>query len=185
MYSIQPVLLLKANFSFSFIFFSQLVSNMDPQDEALYVSPESSHYEPSVYSVDGDKHSIHTKQQGDANHSSMFTIKRKIKGKKKTQKINLFNTQIRINAPIVNAVSGYPFTDEHMQSYRVGSNDEIMFFKARYVAGESGIPGLTLFFDTPEQYERHMGVTLSENTKHTYYEKRRAYEQKMRKYQRQ
>lgn len=150
-------------------------------------SPETSCYEPSVYTEEGDKHSIHTKQQGDPTNSSMFTIKRKLghKKSKKTKKINLFNTQVRIHAPIVNAVTGYPFTDENMQCFRVGSNDEILFFKTRYIGGESGIPGLTLFFDTPEQYERHMGDILPEKTKIAYQEKRRLYEQKMRRQQRQ
>jgi hypothetical protein len=45
-------------------------------------------------------------------------------------------------------------------SFRVGSNDECQFFKVRYAALGCGSEGMTLFFDSPEQYERHMHSTV-------------------------
>jgi hypothetical protein len=45
-------------------------------------------------------------------------------------------------------------------SYRIGSSDEYQFFKAKYVGLGCGSEGITLFFDSPEQYERHMHSTV-------------------------
>lgn len=114
----------------------------------------------------------------DENRSSMFTINRKNKGKNK--KINIFNTSTMINTPIVNAVTGFVFTNDNMMSYRVGSMDELLFFKVRFLSGECGVPAITLFYDTPEQYENQMNVTLSQTNKSSYVEKRNEYVSKMR-----
>lgn len=118
------------------------------------------------------KHSRTEKKE--ENRSAMYTIKRKID--KKFKKINIFNTAIHINAPIVNAVSGYPYSDDEMKLYRVGSFEEMLFFKVRFLTYENGMPGLTLFYENPEQYERHLGNPIDENTKRQYYEQRRKYE---------
>ena len=92
--------------------------------------------------------------------------------KNKKKKINIFNSSIQINSHIINATTGFPCVDDNMKYYTVGSKEEDLFFKVKFVSGENNIPGITLFYDSPEQYERHMNVTLSELTKVKYYEKR-------------
>jgi hypothetical protein len=75
--------------------------------------------------------------------------------------IEIYSTSNRPGAFIRNAVTGAKF-----QEYRVGTLKEHLFFKVRFSSG--GIPdrdGTTLFFDSPEQYERHMLQTLSSDIK--------------------
>ena len=136
---------------------------------------ESSHYEPSVGSNASrqSEKTLEKQKLKDGNRSSMFTIKRK--EKRKIKKINIFNTSNMINSPIINAVTGFTFTDENIIPYRVGTMNELFFFKVRLLTGESGIPPVTLFYDTPEQYEKHLNETLSPETKSAYIEKRDRY----------
>lgn len=140
---------------------------------------DSYQYEHSICS----DHSIHTersfeKRQKDGSGSSIHTIKRKYNGKNK--KINIFNTTNMINAPIVNAVTGFVFIDENMLPYRVGSMNELLFYKVKLLTGENGIPAVTLFYDTPEQYEKHLSETISQKTKSEYIERRNDYVTKKR-----
>lgn len=116
-----------------------------------------------------------TEKEKKANRSSMFTIKRKIAGKRR--KINLYNTATYINAPIINAISGYPYQSENEKiKYKIGTKQETSLFKVRFITRENGVPGLTLFFDNPEQYERHFGCKVDRVTKNSFYERRKLYE---------
>ena len=47
---------------------------------------------------------------------------------------------------------------------KVGSKDEYIFFKVR-MTGLNPISPVTLYYDSPEHYERHFKTTLSVNTK--------------------
>jgi hypothetical protein len=106
----------------------------------------------------------------------MYTIKRistreiinkdrTISKQKYTKKINIFETSTQPGKPIVNGATGYPFQDEKLNIYRVGSKNEFLLFKVKYAALECKIPPCILFFDNPEQYERHMSCTLDVETK--------------------
>jgi len=46
-------------------------------------------------------------------------------------------------------------TGARYKEYRVGSRNEHLFFKVALATGELGINGGSLFFDSPEQFERH------------------------------
>jgi hypothetical protein len=56
---------------------------------------------------------------------------------------------------IRNAVTGVKYT------HRVGSKEHSMFYSVGICSGENGMKEtLTLYYDTPEQYESHMGASL-------------------------
>jgi hypothetical protein len=85
-------------------------------------------------------------------------IKRKMDGKRVS--IELYSTAIHPGATIRNAVTGM---FEH--GYLVGSNDEDHFFSVILATGETGKPSPILFYDSPQQYERHFGCTVSADSK--------------------
>ena len=49
--------------------------------------------------------------------------------------------------------------------YKVGTMDEDLFFKVMISNGESTSGPLTLFYDSPEHYERHQYVDLDSHSK--------------------
>lgn len=147
-------------------------------DQSVAMSTDTSFYEPSAGSVvsEADKGSVKTSEsekERRSNRSSVHTIKRKIDGKMK--KINLFNTEIRIGAHIINATTGYPFGDVGGMTYSVGSKLEDDLFKMRYLTREESVPCMTLFFDSPEQCERHLGITIEPEIKQKCYERKQQF----------
>jgi hypothetical protein len=67
-----------------------------------------------------------------------------------------------VNTPIIDAVTGEPYS-----KYLVGSRHEDQFFKNRI----SNIG--TFFYQTPEEYERHLCLTLSNEIKVKWLERQR------------
>jgi len=69
---------------------------------------------------------------------------------------------------IRHAVSG-----SKMNPYLVGSKYEDLFFKVAICSGEFGNKEpFTLFFESPEEYEKHMRVELSDDAKQRWLEKK-------------
>lgn len=85
-------------------------------------------------------------------------IKRWVDHKK--VEIDVYSTNNTPGLMIRDAVTG----DKYMQ-YRVGSLNEHQFFKVRITTGEMGKDCVTLFFDSPEQYERHTKGEISQSIK--------------------
>jgi len=56
-------------------------------------------------------------------------------------------------------------TGARSQENRVGSKEEDLFFKARFTIGKGDNDGPLVFFNSPEQYERHMHTTISQELK--------------------
>ena len=71
--------------------------------------------------------------------------------------IECYATQNRQGAMIRNAIIGTRYNE-----YLVGNIKEQLFFKVRYLATKEPF---TLFYDSPEQYERHMKTTVSVEVK--------------------
>jgi len=71
-------------------------------------------------------------------------------GNKKTS--NIFSSG-DIGSPIRNAINGQQYNYKH----RVGSAFEDLYFRVSYSIGNER---KKLFFDSPEQYERHLGSTM-------------------------
>jgi len=91
-------------------------------------------------------------------------IHRIINNKKK--EIELYTSPLSSGLPIRDAITGsrYP-------NYKVGSKYEDLFFKTRLATGEFGEDQGCLFFDTPEQFERHMKIILSQDIKEKWQQK--------------
>jgi hypothetical protein len=86
-------------------------------------------------------------------------IKRVFNNKK--HEIDLYSTSNTPGSMICDAITGNRYKE-----YRVGTYKEHLFFKVRLSTGELGKKCVdSLFFDSPEQYERHMKTTLSQSIK--------------------
>ena len=70
-----------------------------------------------------------------------------------------------VGSYIRNAVSGQRY------DYRVGSKSEDLLFKVGIATGELGYSSGSLFYDSPEQYERHFFTLLENDRKEKWYEK--------------
>jgi len=87
-------------------------------------------------------------------------MKRYINGK--TIQIEFYSTVLTPGNCIRNAITGTRFKE-----YRVGSSDEYLFFKVTNCAVSNRKCGepLTLFYDSPEQWERHFRCEISQEEK--------------------
>jgi len=92
-------------------------------------------------------------------------ITRFFNGKK--YEIDVYSTSTTPGFMICDAITGSRYKD-----YRVGTSKEHLFFKVRLSTGELGKKCVdSLYFDSPEQYERHMKTTLSQSTKEKWLKK--------------
>jgi hypothetical protein len=89
-----------------------------------------------------------------------YVINREIAGKQKT--VEIFSTPTTPGSTIRDAITGGVF----LQS-KVGSAHENLFYKVRMTTIPPKTPGdvITLFFDNPEQCERHLGCTIHSDVK--------------------
>lgn len=62
--------------------------------------------------------------------------------------------------------------------HKVGSAEEDLYFKVMISTGETGQNPVTLFFNTPEEYERHMFSEVSTETKQRWHAKNFAAKQR-------
>ena len=113
----------------------------------------------------------------DSNHNQQNALKKVQslnRGYHKFEKVVDYNSNIK-NVEIGMYGSGGPGsqirnaeTGEYY-NYKVGTMDEDLFFKTMISTG----PGnLTLFYDSPSQYERHQYVTLDDDIKTRWENKR-------------
>jgi len=65
-------------------------------------------------------------------------------------------------ATIRNAVTG-----EKYNGHKVGSKNEDMYFKTRLCTGEFGIDSPLLFYDSAEQFEKHVGGVVDQSIKNS------------------
>jgi len=99
-------------------------------------------------------------------------VKRKI-GKRKKTEIGYFTTSYVPESKIVNAITGLRYRDEDPKcKYAVGSIQEDLLFKVRISNGETGQEPVLLFYDSPEQCEKHQHFTLNQNMKETWLNKK-------------
>ena len=84
-------------------------------------------------------------------------------GKMKT--IGIFGSG-DVGASIRDAVTGV-----RNYAHKVGSVSEDLYFKVRICTGEMGPDNPSLFFDSPEQYERHMFAKLDDEVKMRWHRK--------------
>jgi hypothetical protein len=75
-------------------------------------------------------------------------------------KVEFYETSATPNMYIRDAISGYRLP------YKTSTSDEDLFFSVRFATGENKRrDAMNLFYDNPEQYERHFFTTVSQATK--------------------
>jgi hypothetical protein len=85
----------------------------------------------------------------------------------KREYYEVYTTSCDTGAIIRNAITGVRFN-----KFRVGSRSESQFFKTRLASGETGRDGETLYFDSPEEFEKHMRIIVPPEIKEKWLEKR-------------
>ena len=113
--------------------------------------------------------------------ASMYSVMRYISTngeEPKLKKIKLFNSSLYTNSPIINAVSGLAYYRDGRVKYKIGSVHEDDLFKVRFLTREGGIPGITLFYDSPDQYERPLGGLVHPAIKEKCLLRQKGYDQK-------
>ena len=81
-------------------------------------------------------------------------------------KMEVYSTSFIPGTWIRDAITGHKYPN-----YRVGSWHEDLFFKVKDTSGYVGKETYCLYYDSPEQYERHMKGTVSDTVKRTWTEK--------------
>lgn len=78
---------------------------------------------------------------------------------------------------IRNAVTGIRYRDDNPKyKYVVGSKQEDLFFKVRISTGETGQEPVLLFYDSPEQCEKHQKVVFNTDIKENWHNKNQRYQ---------
>jgi hypothetical protein len=78
----------------------------------------------------------------------------------KKVEIDVYTSNSTPDAPIRNAITGTRF-----YQYKIGSPAEDLFFKVKMSTDGWSTDDGCLFFDSPEQYERHMYLNVSQSIK--------------------
>ena len=92
-----------------------------------------------------------------------FEIYRKINNKRR--KIELYRTSFSPNRKIRNAVTGF------YENILVGKYESNLLFKVILATGETGSNPEHLYFDSPNQYENHFKIEVSDNSKREWQQK--------------
>jgi hypothetical protein len=137
-------------------------------------------YEGQFINDRGDRHSeessgYHISAQADPNSTNKKYVYRtnNFLEKPKKMRVEFFPTNMTPNSPIKHAISGaFQYADS--QYFRVGTRDEDLFFTMILATGELSGVSPVLFYDNPEQYERHFFTKLSQSIKDRWTEKRDA-----------
>jgi hypothetical protein len=96
----------------------------------------------------------------DMHKDDMLCFVRKIRGwDGKKKKLLIFGSG-DVGATIRNAVTG-----EKYYGHKVGSKNEDLYFKVRLCTGEFGIQVPALFYESAEQYEKHLGGVTEHSIK--------------------
>lgn len=129
------------------------------------------------YSVDTDLTSLQNNTKTILNSSSknFRLVNRKVSRRKKIQ-LGYFTTSFVPDSKIVNAITGIRYRDEDPKvKYLVGSMEEDLLFKVSISNGENGQDPVLLFYDSPEQFEKHQYTSLKQTTKETWLNKKLQY----------
>ncbi len=81
------------------------------------------------------------------------------KNEKEPVKIELYSTSLTPGNKIRDAITGMRYNE------RVGSNNEDLYFKVRMTTIHDAKNVITLFYNSPEEYERHQYVNISDEIK--------------------
>jgi len=124
----------------------------------------------------GDRHSeessgYHISAKVDPSSKNKKYVRRIHPDTKQNVRVEFFPTNTYPNSGIKHAITGtYQYANGKL--LRTGSKDEDLFFSVILATGELGQNSPVLFYDSPEQYERHFFAKLSPESKEKWNQKR-------------
>lgn len=99
----------------------------------------------------------YAKHNNKRNRGNKFVVRlNRDRGSVRVSYFETINTHGRL---IRNALNG------QYAKHVVGSSDEYLYFSVLMATGESGQTPDCLFYDSPEQYERHMHIAVNDSVK--------------------
>jgi hypothetical protein len=105
-----------------------------------------------------------TKDSYESADKNLHKLVRNFRGKR--VEISVYTSPVCPGACIRDAITGTRYKD-----YRVGSINEHQFYKVKIATGEMGKDEGSCFFDSPEQYEKHMGTSVPIDDKNRWADK--------------
>ena len=135
-----------------------LQSFIDDLEEVSDTASNHSEEEKSVKSETSERIKKLLKRPKDAGYTKYYIMK----GKKKI-KVECYGTVLNVGNYIRCPYTGIRGNE------RVGSNDENIYFKAVMPCISNGDDNVAYYYDTPEAFERHHLVILSQETKDRFY----------------
>lgn len=148
-------------------------SNISISDD---LSESGNNYEGQYVNERGDRHSEetsshHLSEKADPNSKKKKYVHRFNPDQEKTVRVEFFPTNATPNSGIKHAITG-AYQSDNGRFFRTGTKDEDLFFSVILATGElkeNGAP--VLFYENPEQYERHFFTKLSQQIKNKWVEK--------------
>ena len=141
-------------------------------DNYSYDDDDTSSYTPSIATDSNLSSGINEKNKKNKIKNldpGYFTVNRYIYNNKKNKmqktKIGLYRSSGISDHKIRNAVTGI------YEKLRVGRFESDLLYKVILATGETGNNPEQLYFDSPEQYERHFSIIVSDSVKKAWKEK--------------
>lgn len=152
---------------------SEIDSHLSVSDNA---SENGNDYEEGKYVNErGDRHSddsssYHLSEKADPNSKKKKYVRRLNPDLQKNVRVEFFPTNTAPNSLIKHAITGV-HQSVNGRFFKTGTKDEDLFFSVILATGELGQNAPVLFYENPEQYERHFFTKLSEQIKNKWVEK--------------
>lgn len=126
----------------------------------------------------GDRHSEESSgyyfaTPADQSMANKKYVKRYSAEKQKSVRVEFFPTTSIPNGLIKHAITG-TFQGIDRRFFKVGTKDEDLFFTVILATGELGQNAPVMFFDNPEQYEKHFFTKVSQSIKDNWTVKKNA-----------
>lgn len=143
--------------------------------EEYSISPDSIDDDAPYVNDRGDRYSdessgYYVSEHVDPSSTNKKHVRRYNPALDKSTRVEFFPTNTSHNSPIKNAITGI-YQGNGGRLFRTGTRDEDLFFSVILATGELGQNAPTLFYDSPEQYERHFFSKVSQGIKDKWLEK--------------
>lgn len=155
---------------------SEIDSYKSPElDDQSYCSA----YDGPYVNERGDRHSnesssYHLSEKADPRSTNKRYVSRFNPVLKKNVRVEFFATNPTPNSFIRHAMNGTIQSSAEGRTFRSGTKDEDLFFSTILATGEVSGSAPVLFYDNPEQYERHFFSEVPQQLKDRWVEKRNA-----------
>jgi hypothetical protein len=125
----------------------------------------------SIGSTNPNYHNTQNNIIHNVNDKGYHHVNRK-KKPRGTFTLEYYNTSMVADTRIRNAVTGSRYRDDHPKlKYLVGTRQEDLFFKVTIANGENGNNPINMFYDNPEQFEKHQRLIVSQPLKEKWMKK--------------